>query len=352
MTTARLLTVAREARGLSQKQLADLVGVSQGAVSKAETELRPFPSEHIERLAQVLGVTPALLCWTDPVFGFGSASFFHRKQQSLPQKHLRMIHAEVNLLRMRLRRLTAEISIDHDLTVPRLDVDEIGSPAEVARRLRAAWRIPLGPVRDLVQLVEAAGGIVLRRDFRTHRINALSMWHPDLGRPMFLLNKDLPADNQRFVLAHELGHMIMHEGHPPPDTAEREADAFAEELLLPAHEVARPLAGLDLKTAARLKPYWKVSMQSLILRAEHLEQIPRTRSRSLHAYMNKKGYLPNEPQMFERELPQVVTEMFEVHRREHDYTLDELVAVMGMASVDQLVTEFGLPEERNLRVVR
>ncbi|MGW4640794.1 ImmA/IrrE family metallo-endopeptidase [Sphaerisporangium sp. NPDC004334] len=346
----RMLTLAREARGLTQIELAQLTGIVQSSLSKAETGLRQLREDEVVSLARTLRVTPDLLCWPDDVYGFGSASFFHRKQQSLSQKSLRAIQARVNLLRMRIQRLMQGIDIEAPLVIPHLDVEEIGGAAEAARRIRAAWRIPMGPLDNLVDIVEAAGGVVVRRDFHTHRINAISVWHP-ASAPLFVLNSFLSPERQRFVLAHELGHMVMHEGEPPREEAEREADGFAEELLMPAAEIIADLDGIDVAKAAALKPYWRVPMQSLILRAEHLDVITPGRCRSLHAYMNKMGYLINEPAPLEREEPQVLKEILHIHLTEHGYTEAELAASLGMLQED-LFDDLPSLSSRGLRVVR
>lgn len=346
----RMLTAAREACGYTQKQVAEKSGVAQSLISKAEIGSRPLTDEETEKVAPTLRVTPDLLSWPDDIYGFGSASFFHRKQQSLSQRTLRQIQAQVNLLRMRLQRLMNAVDIDNRGSIPHIDLDEVGGPQEIARRVRAAWRIPMGPLGNLVNAVELAGGVVARQDFETHRINAISVWHPG-SFPLFVLNESLTPERQRFVLAHELGHMVMHEGEPPRETAEREADLFAEELLMPAAEVRSQLEAIDLRKAAALKPYWKVPMQSLVLRAEHLGNISPGRCRSLHAYMNKLGYLPIEPYPLEREEPSVIADMLSVHFDENDFSADELAAALGMP-VEDMLSQFSGEKVRSLRLVR
>jgi Zn-dependent peptidase ImmA (M78 family)/transcriptional regulator with XRE-family HTH domain len=344
----RMLVLAREAQGLTQEELARRTGVAQSCISKAEKGGRLLPESDLPPVADALRVTPELLCWTDEVYGFGSASFFHRKQQSLPQRTLKKIQARVNLLRMRVSRLTSGIAVDTPLSMPTMDIDEIGSAHEIARRLRAAWRLPMGPLRALVTTIEAADGTVVRRDFETHRINAISVWNPSHG-PLFVLNKNLSPERQRFVLAHELGHMVMHEGAPPRDDAEREADQFAEEFLMPAAEVSSDLLSIDVRKAMGLKPYWLVPMQTLILRAEHLDIITHARSRSLHAYMNKAGYLIHEPMPIDREEPQVLNQMIQIHLGDHGYTSSELAWILGMPEEDFLQELSGI--RSGLRIV-
>lgn len=48
------------------------------------------------------------------------------------------------------------------------------------------------------------------------------------------VNEGQALVRQRFTIAHELGHKILHGGRAVDETAEREADTFAGALLLPA----------------------------------------------------------------------------------------------------------------------
>jgi Zn-dependent peptidase ImmA (M78 family)/transcriptional regulator with XRE-family HTH domain len=323
-----MVLMAREALGLTQTELQERTGIPQSRLSNIQNGQRTLEGEDLEKVADALEVSPELLCWDDEPLGFGSASFFHRKQQSLSQKHLRAIQARVNLLRIRFSHLLREVSIEPEAEMPRIDVYDAGTASEVARRLRAAWRLPMGPVDNVVELIEAAGGCVFQVDFETHRINAISVWHPGSG-PIFCVNKNLAPENQRFVLCHEIGHMVMHEGSPPEDSAEHEADEFAEEFLMPNREIKSQLRDIDLRNAASLKPYWKVPMQSLILRSHHLGLITDGRCRSLHAYMNKLGYLKAEPYPVELEMPGLVQDIVRLHLSEHGYTERMLGQLLG-----------------------
>lgn len=58
----------RRARGLTQYELADLCGTSQGTVNKWETRLVPIDLEDLEKVAEVLGVEPWQLLDPQAVF--------------------------------------------------------------------------------------------------------------------------------------------------------------------------------------------------------------------------------------------------------------------------------------------
>src|ERR1700730_1023199 len=108
--------------------------------------------------------------------------------------------------------------------------DYNGDVSVIAGLLRRSWGIPNGPVENLTTAIEAAGGVVLRRSFGTSKIDAMSKWAPG-EPPLFFINSEIPADRCRYTLAHEIGHIVMHQV-PTPDM-EGEADRFAEEFLMP-----------------------------------------------------------------------------------------------------------------------
>ncbi|WP_410672237.1 ImmA/IrrE family metallo-endopeptidase [Amycolatopsis sp. cmx-4-68] len=68
----------------------------------------------------------------------------------------------------------------------------------------------------------------------------MSTW-PTGQQPLILLNRGRLPDRERFTLAHEVGHLLMHE--LPADDQEKEADRFAGEFLAPAEELEPLLWG-------------------------------------------------------------------------------------------------------------
>ncbi len=262
-----LLTLVREYRGLNQTEVAERAGFSQAYVSKVESGVLDPTEESVTKLADVLEWPVAFFFRTDRVYGFGTACMYHRKGANLSVHALRTVQAKVNVVRMAMAPLIREIEIASPNRMPVMDVDAYYGPASIAQLVRGTWRLPLGPVDNLVQSLEAAGGIVYRVDFGTRLLDAVSHWPPDMP-PMFFVNVNASGDRLRFSLAHELGHVVMHAS--PTRDMEDEADEFASEFLMPAREIGPYLIDMDLSRAGQLKPYWKVAMSALILRARDL----------------------------------------------------------------------------------
>ncbi len=318
----RMLTLAREARGLSQSQFADLIGITQGKVSKYENGLIAVSDEDLRAIADKLDFVPDFFVQTDQVHGPGSTFLYNRRRKTMPVSVQRRIIAQINVMRMQIERLLRGADIDCENRFEKLDIDSFdGHVEQIAQRVRAVWGLPPGPVVNLTTAIEAAGGVVVLCRFGTSKLDAAHLWLPGLP-PLFFMNADMPGERHRFSLAHEIGHAIMHS--LPSDDVESEADRFASELLMPAEEIGPQLVGLTIERAAKLKLQWKVSMQALIMRARQLGRITEQRYRTLYTQISALGYRRNEPFAIPLEPPTVVTQLIGVHHRHHGYTEDDL----------------------------
>jgi Zn-dependent peptidase ImmA (M78 family)/transcriptional regulator with XRE-family HTH domain len=327
-----LLTLIREYRGYSQAELARRSGFTQGYISKVESNVIVPSDEAVAKLAATLEWPVAFFARTDRVYGFGTACMYHRKRASVSVGTLRAVQAMINVVRMSLVPLIREITFEAENSFPVLDIDNFGGDAErVAQLVRGGWRLPLGPIANLVEALESAGGIVYRVDFGTRLLDAVSHWAPDMP-PLFFVNTEAPGDRVRFSLAHELGHVIMHSA--PTSAMEQDANRFAGEFLMPAAEIRGSLIGIDLAKAAQLKPYWKVSMAALILRARDLGCINAKRASWLFMQMSSLGYRSTEPMPIATEEPSLARRILDIQSRVHGYTLEQLVKMAGMPEDD------------------
>jgi Zn-dependent peptidase ImmA (M78 family)/DNA-binding XRE family transcriptional regulator len=314
-----MVTLAREARAMTQTALAKAAGLSQGHISKVESGVTDLTVEGLEAISTVLRYPPMLFMQTDRIAG--TSCLHHRKRESMPLLRLRAIHAQINLTRMQTTRLLHGIEIEPSLAFPRMDVDLYDSVEEIAQLVRTHWMLPLGPIANLIATIEAAGGIVIRVEFETDKLDAISQWTPG-EHPFFFVNEMIPGDRLRWTLAHELGHIIMH-GVPSPQQ-EAEADRFAAEFLMPAHEIRPELESLSLPRLANLKQRWKVSMAALIRRAADVGTISDRQKRSFFMRFSQLGYRKIEPVEIPQEEPSLVKQVLEVHRTEHSYSVSEM----------------------------
>jgi Zn-dependent peptidase ImmA (M78 family)/DNA-binding XRE family transcriptional regulator len=323
-----MLILARESRGLTQTELAEATGVSQGNISKYESGLLKVSDEHLAHIAEVLDYPTTLFHLSERRYGFGSSCTYHRKRQTMPVRELRMLLARLNICRIQVARLLNSAEIESENQFPRLDLDEYaGDCAHIAQLVRRMWKLAPGPVSNLVDAIEDAGGIVFADSFGTQKLDAISQWVPGLP-PVFYINTDLPGERVRYTLAHELGHIVMHS--VPTDNMEEEADRFAAEFLMPAADIGPDLNLASLPRLAQLKAYWKVSIAALIVRAKDLGAITPRQYRTLFEQLSRLGYRRAEPVPIPVEQPALLKELIEVHRSTFGYTVPELSLLLGL----------------------
>ena len=228
-----------------------------------------------------------------------------------------------------------------------MDVEEFpGGPEAIARSVRSAWGIPPGPVPNLVREIEDAGGIIIRCDFGTTKVDAVSQWLPDLP-PLFFVNISIPTDRLRFTLAHEIGHIVMHQ--VPTQDMEKEADRFAAEFLMPKKDIRPQLFDLTLPKMASLKPHWRVAMSALLRRAGDLGTIaPRWKS-YLWMQMGQYGYRKVEPVTIPAEEPVLLDEIINTHRNDLGYSVRDLNRLVY--SLETAIAEAVKPHTYKLRIV-
>jgi Zn-dependent peptidase ImmA (M78 family)/transcriptional regulator with XRE-family HTH domain len=321
-----MLILARESRGLTQKNLAESIPIQQGTVSKVEAGLLLPSEEIISRLAEVLDYPQEFFYLSDRVYGFNSAVFFHRKRQSIPDKVLRKLHAFMNLTRIRISRLLRASELSSKASFQRIEISDYrGGAEEVAQIVRATWQVPMGPVRNVTEAIENAGGIVVRMDFGTRQADAISEWIPGFP-PLFLVNSDagIPGDRLRLTLAHEIAHVIMH--RLPNPEMEEQANTFAAEFLMPRKQIKASLYGLTIAKLVQLKRIWKVSMAALIHRAYELGAITENQRKYLYINMSKKGYRLQEPagEDVPVERPTVLATLAKMHLDQLSYSFNDL----------------------------
>jgi Zn-dependent peptidase ImmA (M78 family)/transcriptional regulator with XRE-family HTH domain len=323
---AEMITLARDSRGLTQGDLAERLGVSQGKISKYESGILQVSDEDLSKLCKVLDYPPVLFFRPLPMSCSASGCLYHRKRQSMPVLELRRIQATLKIIHMQTAPLLRGLTLE-DNRFYRMDVDDYkDGPAEIASILREKWGIQSGPVPNLVNLVELAGGIVFRCSFGNRKLDAISLWQLDMP-PFFFLNSDAPSDRVRFSLAHEVGHVIMHRN--PTADQERQADQFAAEFLMPAREVAAFLKPISVEIAASIKPYWKTSMAALIYRARQLNLIGESYYRKLFTQMSRLGFRRDEPNPVAIEEPTVLRDMIDVHLNDLGYSEIDLCKLMA-----------------------
>ncbi len=114
-----------------------------------------------------------------------------------------------------------------------------------------------------------------------------------------------PEIRQRFTVAHELGHLVLHSGSAQPSTPadaarlEREANRFAAAFLVPGDAALEDLhaAGgrVTLSVLAQLKQKWGYAIKAFVFRFRELGVIDDAQARSLYKQISARRWNKDEP---------------------------------------------------------
>lgn len=174
-----MLTLARDARSVTQEELAQRLRVAQGTLSKYENGILDIPDDFVPPLARELRYPAGF--FYQPGHPYGFSPFHYRKRKKLSAKVLGRIVAEMNIRRMHIAKLARSFDLKTNRFIPEIDMDEYQGKSrrrpdieDIARSMRELWMLPRGPIPNMVDLIEENGGIVIPCDFQTDLIDAMS----------------------------------------------------------------------------------------------------------------------------------------------------------------------------------
>jgi Zn-dependent peptidase ImmA (M78 family)/DNA-binding XRE family transcriptional regulator len=304
------LRTAREIFGITQDELHNRAGLSQSLLSQVERGQKPASPELISAVAESLGLPLTFFDVVPDDVPLDSLRF--RKQRTASAVTTRRAQALFQEA-FRVSRILVERSHFPHASLPYATGDITDDDIiEFAARTRHALQVALDkPIPHLARAVERGGipvaPIVLPDPedsplSKNHHFG-LSYWGGPDEHAFIGYFPGHAGDRDRFTLAHELGHLVLHLRRRAVDP-EREANLFAGELLIPFDRARETLGmGLTLSDYARVKAVWGVSMQGLIMRAKQLGVISDDRSTSLWKQINARGWRRQEPVTVQPERP-------------------------------------------------
>jgi len=346
---SEMLILAREARGLSQEELAVQLGVKQGTLSKIENGYLDA-SEYLDKICNTLNFPQPFFLRTGRRFEVNA--HYYRKKISVSKKELSQAKAIINILKFNIEKLLLSVELP-ECNLPKWDVPKDGSPSLYANYLREYWRIPKGRIDNLTSIVEDNGIIVIHADFGTAKLDGLSIYTED-NQAIIFLNKTFSGDRMRLTLGHEIGHLGMHFSQivDAERDVEKEAPEFAAELLVPSHEILPHLSRLNLEKLAEFKRYWKVSMAAILYKAQKLNLVKENTARYLWTQFRKLNYHIQEPIELEVpvEKPTLVKEIIELYLNDLEYSKAELADLLCISLED--LEDFYFQSKVKFKVIR
>lgn len=190
---------------------------------------------------------------------------------------------------------------------PLIDIENIDME-QVTLELRDCWGLGINPITNIVNVMEKNGVVVSSFKTNEGKIDAFTQIHKvhNLERPFVVVGDDKEsAVRRQFSMAHELGHIILHNNSIEVDELSREeykmmeeeANNFAAAFLLPKESFLEDVMQYPnkLEFYVELKKKWKVSISAMIIRAFKLNAITHNQYQYLMKQLSKKEWRVKEP---------------------------------------------------------
>jgi Zn-dependent peptidase ImmA (M78 family)/DNA-binding XRE family transcriptional regulator len=324
---AAMISLAREARSFYQHELATLIGIAATTQNKLEIGELSISNEVIQK------TSTALKFPIDFFYQSGNIqlpNLFYRKRDKVAQKLLSPIEAWANIYQLNIHKLFTDCKIE-PANLPIFEIGKDGTPQQIALKVRKIWKVESGVIENLTELLERNNIPVITFNFNTERVDGRSILTEN-KHPIIFVNKSNLGDRQRFTLAYELGHLVMHVFNTPSfDTdISHEANLFAAEFLMPENDFTPDInfEKLSLNRLAELKKKWKVSMHSILYRANNIGAITDNQTRYTLEQFNKMKIRKREPQELDipKEYPELIKKMMTKYKVAQKLNNEKLAA--------------------------
>lgn len=278
------LSQLRTVHNLTLAELGEQVGRSSSTVSAWEKGSQLPEAESFDRLCRVFSVSRMWFLKPVPTaveekhrpYFFRSQATAHKQARERSQLYLNWLQEISDFFQDAMEW--------PEVNVPMLDADDCRLISdeeieEIARECREIWKLGTAPIPNVIQVMENAGIICTRATLGHVKMDGVSHVSVLDGRPYVLIAEDKanPIRN-RFDAAHELGHVVLHSKIPAAqyvkkdlyDLLETQAHRFASAFLMPPESFSQEVVWPTLDNLLSLKPRWKASVASMIVRCRDL----------------------------------------------------------------------------------
>lgn len=310
------LQSVRELNGLSRKELADKLNVSEQAIWQYENQYT-IPKFEIANKMKKLFNVKAQFFYTEPFtkniskvesIAYRSEDREARKKAKMETTYLDFIsyfldnfENKLNLPVSTIKQLREEsIQILNLSNKENNEASQLEIIAENARK-----KLDIQSNEELLYKLELSGIYILEKNMGAS-IDAYSTWTNEEKPFIILGNRKKSAVRRNFDLAHELGHLLLHYKIDMDSLTkdehkkiEKEANDFASYFLLPREEFLKDFSLISKKSNPEsyldMKMKYMVSIGALEYRAYKMNLLTFEENRYFYATLNRKGYRKIEP---------------------------------------------------------
>lgn len=331
------LKIARILAGYTATELAEKIGITKQSLSQYESGIEPRLDVYM-KLLQILNCKNEFLRIPFSNDLYIKNTFFRANAAAKAnERNNQQIKTEIV---SRLYSFLLEYLDLPKLNLPLLD--ETLSIEEKAMALREFWGLKNRPIKNMVGLLESNGIIVSSFNSSSgilqYKIDAYTQQYIDKSiseNDLFCVIVENNIDScarKNFSLAHELGHIVLHNNDDysslsktEQNQLENEANLFASAFLLPREQFKIDAEGAhNLNNFVDLKKKWFVSMGAMMIRAKQLGIITNETYLKLIKNYSYHNFKSGEP--LDNEIPIVKPSVFKVGLEllfENGLTLDD-----------------------------
>lgn len=300
------LKTARLFRGMTVADLAAQMELNRQTVSQYESGQISDPGYlRIQDMSRILNFPFDFFMSTDTdSIKIHQATYF-RSLLTTNKKYRAEQKMKIRFTAILFAYLSEYISFP-SLNLPRIrETDDV---EDIAAELRNTWKLGTGPIDNLIYHAEQNGIIVSSFSSNYSDIDAFSEKLTTADGERYVIaysNNKTSAVRIHFDVAHELGHILLHDWEDEIEEIssedfkgrEQQANEFAAALLLPREPFIRDIGNYadKLPYYIELKKKWKVSIAAMIMRARKLELISYERYQLMMRQMQKQGIRKVEP---------------------------------------------------------
>lgn len=298
---------ARVSRGLTMAELSRKSGVSRQSLSAYENGLSVPGGDSFLKIINVLKYPVNFFSKEEVSYNKGVA--FFRSQSSATAK-----------LRKKQKMMLLDIvdsynAIKEFINFPELNIGEVFTGniktltdekiEGLANSLRSRWGIGDSPILNLTKLMEANGIIIAETEMDDDNLDALSQIVD--GRYFIALtNKNESNSRRRFSLAHELGHIVLHnnsefesifelDNKEYKNILEKQAHYFASCFLMPSGSFSDSILATSIQFFEKNKKIWNTSIAAQVHRSQQLGILNEDQALYLQKKISKNKWRKKEP---------------------------------------------------------
>ena len=301
---------ARKAKSWTMTRLADEVGLTRQSISQFEKgDAKPSP-EKLREIAKKLEQPAQYFTWQETYTKESPATF--RSMASSTTRAREQTESWIELLASIVSFLSGTVNFPKvslpDVQIPdftRLTNDDIDNLALETRR---HFGLGNGPISNLTLLLEN-NGIIVGFKKLNKSLDGISQWYNN--RPYVLVDPTKSASKTRFSVAHELGHIVMHQQLSSESELmdkelhkliESQANYYASSLAMPESSLANEVYGTDWNSLIELKSRWKMSISCIAMRLHSIGLISESQKIRIFRELSARNARKNEP--LDKDIPQ------------------------------------------------